>query len=95
MWYIILLIIVAVSWLVYSNINRGKQFVRAVDFLMQLDGGATAEEANEGCKIILTNNWPEELNRQAIDRAIREADLHYNGKQLPLIRFAISKGFEG
>lgn len=95
MLYLVLVIAVTGSWLIFQNIRRGKRFVRAVDFLMQLDGGATVAEANEGCQLILTSSWPEDLNRQAIDRANREAALHYNGKQLPLIRLAHSKGFKG
>jgi len=94
MW-ILLVLAIGGYLLARHSINRGKRFVRATDFLMQLDAGFSVEEANDLCRLILSKKWPEDLNRQAIERANREAALHYEGKQLQLIKFATSKGFKG
>lgn len=92
---------VAGYFLLKGNHERGKRFVRAHYFLMKLDSGESVEEANRLAKFILTEYLNADENHQAImranayTRAYAYAREKYNGKQLPVIAEAISRGFEG
>ncbi|WP_417244415.1 hypothetical protein [Celeribacter sp.] len=92
MW-IVLVIVVAGFWLWRSNQKRAKRFVRAVHFLDALDGGATPDEANGVVAKLFTKHSNADADNQAIRFAQDRAQRWTQGKQLPWIHEARTKGF--
>jgi hypothetical protein len=94
----ILLIIGVVAagyFLLKRNTENGKRFVRAHHFLMQIDTGASVDTANRAAQYLLGKGSDADGNHRAIMRAKAFANENYNGKQLPVISAAISRGFRG
>jgi hypothetical protein len=88
-------VVVAGYFLLKNNTERGKRFVRAHHFLMQIENGASVDTANGAAQQLLSRGSNSAANSRAITWANSFAKEHYSGKQLPLIAAAISKGFEG
>jgi hypothetical protein len=94
----ILLIIGAVAasyFFLKNNAERSKRFVRAHHFLMQINSGANVDTANRAAQHIFSKGSDSSENRRDIMWANAYAKERYNGRQLPVIAAAISKGFEG
>ena len=94
MFYIVRVVgaVVALYW---RSVRRGKTFVRAVDYLVMLDGGASVGEANQLSQTLLTKHSNPDADNRAIHRANAVAAAQTGGKQRPLIAKAKSKGFVG
>lgn len=76
-----------------ANLDRGKNFVRAYLFLEILDMGETPEEANRIVLTLFSSVSDPDSDSNVIRRAAAYAKEHHDGKQLPVIAEAKSKGF--
>ena len=79
----------------WRNQKRSKRFVRAVDYLRMLDAGSAIEEANSMSSLLLSKQSDPDTDNRAINTAIAFCDAQFGGKQLPIIKLAKQKGFEG
>lgn len=91
---IVIAIVIAGYFLFKSNTERGKRFVRAFVFLESLNSGGSVETSN-GAAEFTFSEYDNLDNGIAIRGAKRYANSQYGGKQLPVIREAIEKGFVG
>ncbi|KPB00846.1 hypothetical protein SU32_11610 [Ahrensia marina] len=95
MLFLLPILIAVLVWLAALKVAQRKRFVRAAEFLSRLEAGETVSDANAASSLLFTRHCPDDLRSLATERANREAAINYNGKQMPLIEFALSKGFEG
>ncbi len=79
----------------FQPVDYGKRFVRAIDFLTLLNGGASVAEANRLAALLFTPASNPNMDYEAIQRAERLRRVWFEGKQLPAIQLARSKGFTG
>lgn len=100
----IILLIIVVGVLYYMNIRRGRRFVRSVVFLMEhelgIKNGLSEKDAIDKANhmallIIFGKDSDPDKDRHAIEVATLYADEFHEGKQLPVIAEAKSKGFLG
>ncbi len=95
MWFLFIIIGVALFFFIRGNIRRGRIFAQAYCFLEFIDTGETLEEANRVAALACTSSSNIDLDRQLQIRAKNFIDHNFNGKQLPLIALARQKGFTG
>lgn len=81
--------------LVVHVIRRGRIFVRSVDYLQLLDSGATVKDANRVSAVLFSSTSDPDYIKHAIHRARTLSDMYFEGKQVPIIRLARSRGFNG
>lgn len=87
----------------YLSMRYEKRFVRSFVYLeayeKAMQGGATEEAAiavaNEAAFTIFSYASDARADKDAVYRAKAHAALHYNKKQRPLIKKALSMGFFG
>ena len=88
---ILIVIVVAIWW---ESVRRGRRFVRAFAFLTHLDDGDDVTTANRcATSMVFTRHSDPDADRSMALRAQEFARAHTNGKQLPIIALARSKGF--
>lgn len=101
---VFIIIVLAIGILYYFNIKRGKRFVRSVVFLMEhelgIKNGLSEKDAIDKANhmallIIFGKDSDPDKDRHAIEVAKLYADDFHEGKQLPVIAEARSKGFLG
>ncbi|MEP1327090.1 hypothetical protein [Pseudophaeobacter sp.] len=79
--------------LIVHVIRRGRVFARSADYLRLLESGASVEEANRLAASLFKSTSDPDYDRKAVLRAKMISDMHFGGKQMPIIRLARSKGF--
>jgi len=90
------LLVSIAGFLLWRHVNkRGKNFVRAVEYLTALDHGLLPEEANRLASHLFTLRSDPDADRRAIDRATSLAGTHTCGRQMPFIQAARAKGYVG
>lgn len=90
----IIAIIVCVYLFMRFNAQRGTRFARAVIYLQLLGDGESEDSANRTAMFTFskhdTSDWG-----PMVAMAKQYSQMHYGGKQLPVIAAARSKGFMG
>lgn len=87
---IFLLISFIVIVLFFILLKRGKRSVQAYVYLVLIDQGKNISEANS-IALSLSNERAGNLNRAMLECC----KTHFHGKQLPMLAYARSQGFEG
>ena len=92
--FAVLLFFVFVAWVIYrANTRRGKNFVQSFYYLSCLEKGKTAEEANRLAHNVLVSGSDPKRDKHLTRLASDYSQEKFNGKQLPGIQKAASKGF--
>lgn len=93
MFYVLLTVAVIGVLFFRSNTKRGQTFVRATEYLMHLNCGCSADEANLFAAHLFTKHSNPDYDQKALTRAANLSRSEFNGKQLPIIQLAQEKGF--
>lgn len=90
----VILFVFLLAWIfIRANTNRGKHFVRAYYYLLCLKNGKSSEQANSLSRDILTSMSDADYDKRLTKMASDFSQEYQNGKQLPVIKQATSKGF--
>ncbi|MEX1035651.1 MAG: hypothetical protein WDZ54_06815 [Sneathiella sp.] len=92
---IIIALIIGGYFFFKKNTERGKRFVRAYTFLMQIDDGGNVDEANSIAAFVFSEHSNPDSDSRTIGLARSYAAAVHGGKQLPVIAEARNKGFKG
>lgn len=99
-----MIVLACVAFVIFNNIKRGKRFIRAYVYIETLDGyiemGNSEDKAiNLANELALKGTLSKYSNADADNVLIHSAKAYANqfhdGRQLPVIKEAIRKGFLG
>ena len=92
--FAVILFFVLLAWVfLRASKKKKKNFVQSFYFLSCLENGKTAEEANGLAHNLLTSGSDPKKNKRVARLASDYSQEKYNGRQLPVIQEAASKGF--
>jgi hypothetical protein len=80
-------------WFRQNVRERGKRFVRAVEFMEHLKIGKSADYANFATALMFSRVSDPDADRAAIENAMHVSKAYFGGKQLPIIEAARQRGF--
>jgi hypothetical protein len=95
---------VIIGFFFYSNVKRGKRFVRAFVFInyfeLNMDEGMSKEKAiieanNMAIRMTFSKHSDPSMDRREAERARDYAATYFEGKQVPVISKARDMGFLG